>query len=238
MCTTVSSGSSSSRATDRVHDDIGVAEGAARRTRATLEQGVAGEHAAEVVDVEAHRARRVARGVDHLDRSTPDRERLVVGEVDVPELGALLVAPVGQLPQRAVVGVQQDRRPGAASELRRHAHVVVVGVGAHDRLDGPAGDDRQDRVDVVGGVDDQALLVVTDHPQVVVDVVRLAVQGERPRDDGVVDPHGRGAHQQHHHRTQHGLPSGAWCILSKAASTSPMPISSVTNASRSSRPCW
>ena len=49
VCTTVSSGSGSSRSRIERHDQVGVAEGPAGRTRAALEQGVAGEHAAEVV---------------------------------------------------------------------------------------------------------------------------------------------------------------------------------------------
>ena len=77
---------------------------------------------------------------------------------------------------------------------------------------------------------DQALLVVADHPDVVVDVEGLAVEGEGARDDGVVD-----ARPSEHH---HGAKDVARVHLSKAASTSPSPISSLTKASRSSRPCW
>ena len=110
------------------------------------------------------------------------------------------------------------------------ADVVVVGVRAHDRLHRPAGHDLEDRVDVVRGVNHEALLVVADHPDVVVDVVGLPVEAERPRDDGVVDA---GAHRT---TTERSTPPE--CIVSKAASTSPRPISSLTKASRSSRPCW
>ena len=85
----------------------------------------------------------------------------------------------------------------------------------------------EDRIGVVGCVDDDALLVVTDHPDVVVDVERLPVEGERPTGDGVIDPR---------HRTTTDRSTSPACILSKAASTSPSPISSLTNASRSSRP--
>ena len=41
-----------------------------------------------------------------------------------------------------------------------------------------------------------------------------------------------------HQKTTTERSTSPWCIRSNAASTSPMPISSVTNASRSSRPCW
>ena len=91
-------------------------------------------------------------------------------------------------------------------------------------------DDREDGVDVVRRVDDDALVVVTDHPDVVVDVEGLAVEGERAAGDGVVDTDA--------HRITTERSTSPECILSKAASTSPSAISSVTNASRSSRPCW
>ena len=173
--------------------------------------------------------------VDDRDGGAADGQRLAVGEVDVPQLGPLLVAAVGELPQGPVVGVEQNRSTGTATQLGRDAYVVVVGVRAHDGLDRPAGDDLEDGVDVVRGVDDDALLIVADHPHVVVDLVGLPVQGEGPGDDGVVHPRG---HQSTTTERSTLCPSGAGCILSKAASTSPMPISSVTKASRSSRPCW
>ncbi len=71
------------------------------------------------------------------------------------------------------------RRIGAAHPLaqrRGDAHVVVVGVRAEDRLDAPVADHREDAVDVVRGVDDHALLVVADDPDVVVDLEGLAVE--------------------------------------------------------------
>src|SRR5690606_28145425 len=103
--------------------------------------------------------------------------------------------------------------------------------GAHDRLEGAVADHRADRVDVVRGVDDDALGVVADHPDVVVDLVGLPVEGEGAGDDRVVDAGGR-------HSTTTERSTSPWCIFSNAASTSPMPISSVTNESRSRRPCW
>ena len=59
---------------DRLLDQVGVAVGATGRPRTALEEGVAGEDAAEVVDVEAHRARRVPGRVDHRHRGTADGE--------------------------------------------------------------------------------------------------------------------------------------------------------------------
>ena len=215
---------------DRTHDQVAVAVRPPRRPGPALEERVTGEDAAEVVDVEADRAGRVPGGVEHGHRGATDRQGHPVREVHVPQLGPLLVTTVGELPQRPVVGVQQDRRTGRDAQRRRHAYVVVVRVRADDGLHRPAADDPQDRVDVVRGVDDDALLVVTDHPDVVVDVVGLAVEAEGPRDDGVVDA---GAHRI---TTERSTPPE--CIVSKAASTSSRPISSLTKASRSSRPCW
>ena len=105
-----------------------VAERTAGRARAALEQRVAGEDAAGSCDVEADRAGRVARRVQH--RAPRRRPRgLAVLEVDVPE-----VVGVGQLPQRPVVGVQQDRRTDRSRSAGATPDVVVVGVGADDRL--------------------------------------------------------------------------------------------------------
>ncbi len=109
--------------------------------------------------------------------------------------------------------------------------MVVVGVGQHDRDDATVGDEPGDRVEVVGGVDDQALGLVTEDPDVVVDVVGLPVQAERAGGLDVVDT------DHAHQRTTTERRTSPRCILSKAASTSPMPIVSVTNASRSNRPC-
>ena len=54
----------------------------------------------------------------------------------------------------------------------------------------------------------------------------------------IVDANGNGVVDAGGHRITTERRTSPECILSKAASTSPMPISSVTKASRSSRPCW
>ena len=95
---------------------------------------------------------------------------------------------MGELPQRTVVGVQQDRRDDPLAQLRSHPDVVVVGVGADDRLDLALPHDRHDRVHVVRRVDHDALAVVTDDPDVVVDLEGLTVEREGAGDDAVVDP--------------------------------------------------
>ena len=95
---------------------------------------------------------------------------------------------------------------------------VVVGVSAHDRLHPPVAHDGHDPLDRVLRVDHHALGIVADHPDVVVDLEGLPVDPSR-------------------HRTTTERSTSPWCIRSKAASTSSSLISSVTNASRSSRPC-
>ena len=76
--------------------------------------------------------------------------------------------------------------------------------------------------------------VVADHPEVVVDLVGLAVEGERAGRVGVVDPDGAEPPSEDHDRAQHV--TGVH-LLERGLSTS-IPISPVTKASRSSRPCW
>ena len=74
---------------DRLHDEVLVAERATGGTRSTLEQGVAGEDAAEVVHIEADRARRMAGRVQHLERGTADLDRLAVLEVDTGDIAPI-----------------------------------------------------------------------------------------------------------------------------------------------------
>src|SRR5699024_6391316 len=157
---------------------------------------------------------------------TGDVDRLAVVQVGIPQ-----VVGMGELPQRPVVGMQQDRCRDTLPQLRCDAHMVIVRVRAHDCLDRTPGDEFEDVVDGVWCVDDDALDIVSDHPDVVVDVEGLAVQAERPRRDRVIDARG-------HQSTTTERRTSPWCIRSNAASTPSRAISSVTNASRSSLPCW
>src|SRR5690606_7272978 len=136
---------------------------------------------------------------------------------------------VGQPPQRQVVRMQPQLRAGTSGQLRRHPHMVVVRVRQQDRLDRAIADHLHDRVHIVWRIDHHTPLVVPDHPDVVVDVERLAVQAERAGDDGVIDSRA--------HSTTTERNTDPECILSNACSTSPNPIFSVTDGSRFSRPC-
>ncbi len=158
---------------DRCFEGGPVREGAPGRAGSALEQRVAGEDAAQVLDQEAASAGRVAGGVQGADPGPGDLELPAVRQVQVPE-----VVAVGELPERLVVGVQEDRRDHGLAQSRRDPAVVVVGVGQQDRLHGAAADDGEDVVDRVGRIDDDALVVVTHHPDVVVDVEGLAIQRE------------------------------------------------------------
>ena len=103
--------------------------------------------------------------------------------------------------RRVAVGVDSapraSGRPGAAAigasvavgDLDRRVDVVVVPVRAA-RWRRPRGSPTalDDRVGVVGGVDDEHLVVVADEPDVVVDVPGAAVEAERARGDDLLDP--------------------------------------------------
>src|SRR6187551_1981119 len=108
--------------------------------------------------------------------------------------------------------------------------MIIMRVGEDDGGDLTVTDNLQDCLYGVRSVDDHALGVVTDHPHVVVDVEGLAVERERPRGDGVIDP---GRHQKI--TTERRTPPV--CIFSNASSTWSRRISSDTKASRSTRPC-
>ncbi len=173
----------------------GVAERPPGGAGTAVEQRVAGEDAAQVGREQADRAGRVAGCVQHGQRRPGHRDARAVGQVDVPqEVG------VRELPQRPLVGVQQDRRGHGLAQGRRDAHVVVVAVGAHDRGHAATADHVEDRLDGVRGVDHHARLVVTDHPDVVVDVEGLPSRLNVP----LVTPWStRRRSREDHHAAQH-----------------------------------
>src|SRR5581483_8590140 len=98
--------------------------------------------------------------------------------------------------------------------------------GTQHAHDPPISDEFGDRVGGVRRIDDHALTIVADDPDVVVDAPCLAVEAERPARHGVVDSH----------RITTDLSTSPRCIFSNAASMSPTPIFSVTNSSSGSRP--
>ncbi len=155
-----------------------------------------------------------------------DLDHLLVGEFLVG-----LAVRVGQVPQHQVGGVQEDRRPDRIGELRRLAHVVIVRVRAQHRQHPAVTDQPADRLDIVRRVDDHAFPVIADHPCVVVDVEGLTVQRERARRGRVVDAHC-------HQKTTTERSTSPRCIFSNACSTWSSAISSLTNFSSGSRPCW
>jgi hypothetical protein len=64
--------------------------------------------------------------------------------------------------------------------------VVIVGVRAQDGGQPPRPDRSHDRIRVVRGVDDHALGLVAQQPDVVVHLPGAAVQGEGARGDEVI----------------------------------------------------
>ena len=108
--------------------------------------------------------------------------------------------------------------------------MVVVGVSAHDREHVTPGDRLEDARRIVGGVDHDDVGVVADEPHVVVDLEVLTVETEDPARDDAVDA---GAHAPNTTTLRSTFP---WCILSNAASTSPMPMVSETKSCKGSRP--
>ncbi len=86
---------------------------------------------------------------------------------------------VDAVPEHPVGGMQGDRRPRrAVGQVSRHVDVVVVAMGAGDQHDPAVPDGLEDRLGVVGGVDDQHLGVVADQPDVVLDLEIRSVQGK------------------------------------------------------------
>ena len=81
----------------------------------------------------------------------------------------------------------RNGRAGRLGELHRGVDVVVVPVRAHDRHEPAARDSIDDRPGLVRGVDHEALLVVADDPDVVVDLEVLAVDREDPAGDHMVE---------------------------------------------------
>jgi len=108
--------------------------------------------------------------------------------------------------------------------------MVIVRVSAHDADHAAASYSAEDGLRVMGGIDDEDLLVITDEPDVVVDLEVLTVEAEDSAGDDSFDAGAHGAN------TTTLRSTSPWCILSNAASTSPTPIFSLTNSSSGSRP--
>src|SRR5690606_24861899 len=140
------------------------------RPRAALEQRVAAEQRADLGRVQADRAGRVAGSVQDLQHDPAGLDLLAVGEWFVRDL-----VPVDLLPEHLVVGVQPDRRAGAAGQVGGGVDVVVVRVRADDGPHLAPAHPLGDGLRVVRGVDDDDLAGVGDLPDVVVDAPRAAV---------------------------------------------------------------
>jgi hypothetical protein len=170
----------------RLDDGREVGEGAPGGAGAALEEGVAAEEHPQLAEVEADAAGGVARRVPDLENGAAHLEDVAVAQLD-------LRAPAGvdRVPEHPVGGVKGDRGAGGCGDLDGGVDVVVVAVGADDAVELATADGLDDGAGVVGGVDHHHPLVVADEPDVVVDFVVLAVEGEDARRDDLVDPHDR-----------------------------------------------
>ena len=155
--------------------------------------------------------------MDHLGVEAGHRHDVAVGQRGEGH------ARVDDVPQHGVGRVEVDRPGNAGDELLHGVDVVVVRVSAHDADNTAASYSTEDGLRVMGGIDDEDLVVISDEPDVVVDLKILAVEAEDSAGDDSLDAGAHGAN------TTTLRSTSPWCILSNAASTSPTPIFSVTN---------
>lgn len=144
------------------------------------------------------------------------------------------------VPQHTIFGREPDGCARRCGEIDGSVDVIVVPVREHDCRDVTWPDGGSDRFSVMWRVDDDDFFVITDEPDIVVDVPGSAVEAELPRchdifNSGILSDV-LSVHEEPPSSTteRNTVPSP---IFAKAASTSLMPIRSVMNASRSSRPC-
>src|SRR4051812_18862802 len=97
------------------------------------------------------------------------------------------------------------------------------------RNDVSAADGINDRLCRVRRIDDENVAVVTNEPDVVVDVPASAVETELPRRDDTLDAHA--------HSTTTERSTSPRCMVSNASSTWSSLIRSLTNLSSGRRPC-
>lgn len=84
--------------------------------------------------------------------------------------------------------MQKNRSIQFHTEIRCDSYVIVVAMSTNDS-DGIAACDRvDDRTGRMRGIDDHHLVVVTDQPDVVVDLPLATIERERPRRDHLLDP--------------------------------------------------
>ena len=171
--TTVSGRQGQQPVPDRVDDRREVGERPAGGAGPALEEGVAGEDARRGPGRTGRPRRARGPGVCSTVRSAP------AASITWPSASSAsgVAVRVGQLPQRQVVGVQQIGGAGARRRGRARRRCGRCGRGC-TRSPAAAGPPTRlgDGVGVVGGVDDDRLVVVADDPHVVVDVPGAAVE--------------------------------------------------------------
>ena len=153
----------------------------------------------------------------------------------------VMMADFESRPTTSVMPLASMRRPAIGSNFRslnaesptRTADMklltVAVGEGAHDCPHPPVAHDGQNPLDVGAAHRSPRARHPRRPPRRCCRTRCLPVEREHPRRHAGVNPS--------RHRITTERSTSPWCIRSKAASTSSSLISSVTNASRSSRPC-
>ena len=107
----------------------------------------------------------MARRVQNVQFSATNLDQLAVGQrVINPAVG------VDDLPQHRIIRMQEDWRPRFVGEIGCGVDVVVVTMGANNRPQCSAAEAIENGAVVVGGVDDDGLVVVADDPDVVLDL--------------------------------------------------------------------
>ncbi len=165
-----------------LHDYLVAAETPTGGAGATVEQRVAAEHNTVAGQMKTTTTGRMAGGVQHV--------HLVIADFKLETVPQRVIeATVGilDLPQHLVVRMQENWSAGFVRESAGCIDVIVVAVRADDRFDLSPCDPLEDRLVVMGGIDDDDLVVVADEPDVVVHVEVFAVQAEDPGGDDAVD---------------------------------------------------
>jgi hypothetical protein len=143
------------------------------RSGTTTEQGVPRDNEPGAHVVETAAPRRVPRSMQHSKLMTSDLHRLTRYYLTVGR-----GVGVDDVPQHPIVGMQQDWCVDSFSQGHSSVDVVVVAMGEHDRPYSTAADRVDDRLVVVGGIEDHHLAVVADQPDVVLNLPLATIESE------------------------------------------------------------
>jgi hypothetical protein len=124
----------------------------------------------------------MARGVNDADVGSGYRQNIPIGQRCRSD------SFVDDVPEHLVCRVQRDGGPGCTGESDGLTDVVVVSVCAHNiyyRASVHGGDDG---LEFVSGIHDDDFAIITNQPDVVVDVPGATVEGKRATRHESFDP--------------------------------------------------